>query len=417
MKTIPIEALTRILRAGAAAPRVVASGNFATPWELVRAVDQALPEYTLHVLNGQVGLPDREGVTLETCFVGPGMRRSPRLAYCPARLSAVPHLFRGPLLPDIVLLHVAPPHDGAVSLGIEVDILPAAIAAVRARGGLVIAQVNPRMPYTLGDSVLPVEAVDYAVEVDVPLPTVDKGAPDDDCQAIGQRLASRVADGATVQLGIGAVPDAAVPFLSSRRGLAIWSEMISDGTLALERAGALDAEVPVVASFMFGSQELYDWVDHNPRVHMTVTERTNEPALIARNRGMTSVNTGLEVDLHAQVNASRVRGRIHSGFGGQTDFIVGAMHAPGGQAIVALRSWHPTADVSTIVPEISGAITSFQPSMVITEQGEALLVGATEAEQARRLIDHAAHPDARAWLHDEAARLGISTTRGLVTQT
>ncbi len=126
--------------------------------------------------------------------------------------------------------------------------------------------------------------------------------------------------------------------------------MFSDGVLALDAAGALDPDHPLVTSFSFGSTDLYDWVDGNPRVRMMRTEKTNDPGLIAQQRQMTSVNTALEVDLFGQANASRINARIHSGFGGQTDFIVGALHSPGGQSFIALRSWHPKADVSTIVP-------------------------------------------------------------------
>ena len=169
-------------------------------------------------------------------------------------------------------------------------------------------------------------------------------------------------DGATLQAGIGAVPDATLLGLAGRRGLRVWTEMFSDSVLALERAGALDEETPITASFLFGSEELLEWVDSNERVRMTRTEVTNDPARIAQNRVMVSVNTALQVDLFGQANASRIQARIHSGFGGQTDFIVGALHSSAGQAVIALRSWHPKADVSTIVPLVDEPVTSFQMS-------------------------------------------------------
>jgi acyl-CoA hydrolase len=208
-------------------------------------------------------------------------------------------------------------------------------------------------------------------------------------------------------MGIGAVPDAAVAGLTGRRGLRIWTEMFSDGLLTLERSGALDPDQPVTASFCFGSAELYDHVDHNPRIRLLRTEKTNDPALIAANPVMTSINTALEVDLYGQVNAARVGGRIHSGYGGQTDFIVGALHSRGGQALMALRSWHPKADVSTVVPLLDEPVTSFQPSAIVTEQGFAPLFGRSEAQQARTLIEQAAHPDVRDELWEEAAALGL----------
>ena len=148
--------LDRLLAALPPRPRVVVSGNAATPWTLLRRVDAALETYVLHLLNPQAGVPDREGVTLETPFVGPGARRSPRLSYLPSRLSMVPLLYASRLPPDVVLLHTSLPHDGTVSMGTEVNVLPAAVEAARRRGGLVIAQVDPAMPYVYGDGVLPV---------------------------------------------------------------------------------------------------------------------------------------------------------------------------------------------------------------------------------------------------------------------
>jgi acyl-CoA hydrolase len=198
--------------------------------------------------------------------------------------------------------------------------------------------------------------------------------------------------------------------LTARRGLRVWTEMFSDSVLALERAGALDREVPVTASFLFGSPELLEWVDGNDRVEMRRTEVTNSPALIARNPGMTSVNTALQVDLFAQANASRINARIHSGFGGQTDFIVGAMHSQGGQAFIALRSWHPKADCSTIVPLVDEPVTSFQMTSVVTEQGAAEIYGNDQQEQARQLIENAAHPSVREELWEEAVELGLLRT-------
>lgn len=390
-----------------AEPRVVASGNFATPYAVLGDLDAGLERWRLCVLNAQPGVPDREGLVLETSFVGPGMRRSPRLRYVPSRLSMVPRLFHTAMRPDVVVVHASTPRKGLLSLGTEVNVMPAAIEAVRARGGVVIAQVNPRMPFTYGDALLPADSVDLLVEVDEPLPAHSAPSLDADSIAIGDAVAARVADGATLQAGIGAVPDAALRGLLDRRELAIWTEMFSDSVLALEQAGALSTRSPLMTSFVFGSAELYAWLDQNPRVQMMRTETANDPSRIAARPAMTSINTALQVDLFGQANASRIGARIHSGFGGQTDFIVGAMHSPGGQALMGLRSWHPKADVSTIVALVEEPVTSFQQSAVVTEHGTAELFGHDQAKQAAHLIEQAAHPDVREELWEDAAALGL----------
>jgi acyl-CoA hydrolase len=396
------------LRALPANPRIVVSGNHAVPWHLLGLLDEALDEYRLWALNAPAGMPDREGVTPETSFVGPGMRRHPRLSYVPSRLSMVPKLFDTRLPPDLVVLHTTPPRDGKISLGVEVNVLPGAIEAARRHGGLVIAQSNREMPWTYGDALLDVDQVDVLVEADGPMPHAPVSIVDEDSATIGRFVSERVTDGSTLQAGIGAVPDATMHGLTGRRGLRIWTEMFSDSVLALERAGALDREVPITASFLFGSPELLAWADRNHRVEMRRTEVTNDPALISRNPGMTSVNTALQVDLFAQANASRINARIHSGFGGQTDFIVGAMHSTGGQAFIALRSWHPKADCSTIVALVDEPVTSFQMTSVVTELGVAEIYGNDQREQARQLIEKAAHPSVREELWEEAEELGLA---------
>jgi acyl-CoA hydrolase len=387
-------------------PRVVVAGNFATPHRLLDIVDKVLPSYRLFSLNAQRGMPERDGVRHETPFVGPGVRSSGRLDYLPARLSLVPRLFATSHRPDVVLLQTTPARDGRVSLGIEVNILPAAVEQVRRRGGLVLAQINPQMPWTFGDSELSTEAIDLGVVVDEPLTGPEPPRGGDVQSSIGERVAALVVDGATLQLGIGAVPDATLAQLHKRTGLRIWSEMFSDGVLDLERAGALDPDERLVASFLFGSPELYAWVDNNPRVRMLRTEVSNDPGTIARHRHMTSINGALQVDLFGQANASWVDGRIYSGFGGQSDFVVGALHAAGGTAIVALPSWHPKADCSTIVASLDGPTTSFQHSWVVTDQGSASIWPGTSRDQARHLIS-VAHPSARDYLERAATERGL----------
>ncbi|SNT38188.1 Acyl-CoA hydrolase [Actinomadura meyerae] len=388
-------------------PRVVAGGNFATPRRALAVLDAAAAEYRLFMLNAQGEMPDREGVDLETPFVGAGMRGHARLRYFPSRLSLVPNLLKGSLPPDVVIVQTSTPRAGTVSLGIEVNILPAAVEAVRARGGLVIAQLNPRMPYAFGDAVMAVDEIDYAIESDEPLASPVPRPPGDTAREIGGRVAALVPERATLQLGIGAVPDAVLASLLGRRGLGVWSEMFSDGVLALEKAGALDPDTPITASFAFGGAELYDWADRNERVRMLRTEKTNDPSLIARRPRLVSVNSALQVDLYAQANASRVRGVVYSGFGGQTDFVVGALHSPGGRAVIALPSWHPRADVSTVIPRLAGPVTSFQHSFIVSEQGTATIWGEDSLSQAQQLVDRVAHPDARDGLREQGRELGF----------
>ena len=388
-------------------PRVVASGNFAAPKTLLKVLDANVAEFKLHMLNAHPGIPDREGVTFESAFVGPGMRRSPRLNYIPSRLSLVPILFRDHYVPDVVLIHTSSIRHDTVSLGTEVNILPAAIEAVRARGGLVIAQANEQMPYTYGDSQLYEHEIDYYLEVDEPLATKPEVKFTDETRNIGERIGSMIADGSTLQLGIGAIPDSVLGTLTGRKGMRIWTEMFSDGVLAMHKAGALDTEIPITASFVFGSQELYSWLNLNRQVRMFRTEKTNDPGQIARQARMTSINSALQIDLFDQANASYVRGQVYSGFGGSTDFIVGALHARGGASFMALQSWHPRANTSTIVPRLSEPATSFQHSFVVTEQGVADCFGHSALDQARNLIEKAAHPNAREALRAEATAMGL----------
>ena len=384
--------------------RVVMSGNFATPRRLLSLLDAALPSYRLFMLNAHPPLPDREGVIHETPFIGPGMRRAEgRLDYLPMRLSLVPQLFERSRPPDVVVVHTSVPVDGRVSLGIEVNILPAAIEYVREHGGVVVAQINPRMPYTYGDGEIDVDDIDLALEAEEELASPAVRPLSDTAALIGEQVAGLVDDGSTLQLGIGAVPDATLSALRGRRGLGLWSEMFSDGILALELGGALDQSRPLVASFLFGSSDLYGWVHRNPRVRMLRTETTNDPSMICRQPAMTSINTALQVDLFAQANASYVAGRVYSGFGGQSDFTVGAMHAKGGRAVIALPSWHTKTATSTVVPALTTPVTSFQHSAIISEHGRAYIFGRSQRAQRQLLIDQVAHPDARDELREAAA--------------
>jgi acyl-CoA hydrolase len=407
-QTIGVDQFARHVASGLPNPRVVVPGNFGTPWPIVDALSAKVERWTLHMLNAQKGVPVRERVTLESCFVGAGMRGAPTLSYVPCRLSMVPLLLTRRLVPDVVVLHTTTPRDNSVSMGIEVNIMPAAIEAAKASGGIVVAAMNPQMPFTFGDSVVPLEDIDYLVEIDQPLQSPGEVALDDASREIGDRIAVRVPDQATLQAGIGGIPNAALAGLMDRQGLRVWSEMFSDGILDLEKAGALDGEHPICASFLFGSPELYEWVDSNPRVRMIRTEKSNDPARIATQPSMVSINSALQVDLCDQANASRIKGHVYSGLGGQSDFVVGALHSPRGQALIALRSWHPKADCSTIVPMIAEPATSFLHTAVVTEHGTAEIWGAEQARLTRAMIENAADPRAREELWDAAGRLGLT---------
>ncbi len=407
MAHVTLEQLRDVFARLDSGSRVVASGNFATPGPLVKALDESLDSYLLHMLNAHGDLPDREGVLLETAFVGPAMRNRPGLRYVPCRLSMVPHLYSGPLPPDVVLLHTSTPRYGRVSLGLEVNVLPAAMEAARARGGIVVGMMNPRMPYLYGDAEMLTSHFDYLVEVEEPIYAVAPTEPDLVSRAIGTNIAELIQDNATLQLGIGAIPDAVLTQLKGHRGLTVWSETFSDGVLGLERAGTLNRDRPIIASFILGSDELYEWVHDNPRIRLLRTEKTNDPAVIARHPRMTSVNSAIQVDLYGQANASTIHNKIYSGFGGQTDFIVGAMHAPEGQAFIALKSWHHKSETSTIVDSLDARVTSFQQTAVATEQGVAHLWGRSQAEQAKELIDSAAHPEAKEDLTKAARKHGL----------
>lgn len=407
MRVINTEKLDSILGGLGPNPRIVCSGNFATPKFLLGEVDKLLPEYRLHILNAQEGIPDRPGVSYETAFVGPGMRHHESLEYIPARLSLVPELLRDHYHPDVVLLNTSTPRHDTVSLGIEVNVMPAAIESARERGGMVIAQANKYMPYTYGDAQIYEDEIDYLIEVDEPLNEHIPVVADEVSRSIGESIAARVLDNSTLQSGIGGVPDAVLESLTQRKGLRIWTEMFSDGVLDLHKVGALDPDRALTASFLFGSRELYDWVHLNTKVHMMRTEHTNNPGKIEKQAQMVSVNSALEVDLLDQANASRIKGRIYSGFGGQTDFIVGSLHSRGGQSFIALPSWHKKANVSTIVPMLSNPVTSFQHSAVATENGIADAFGRSQAQQALNIINYAAHPSVREELTKAAIDLGL----------
>ena len=401
------EAVARLGALEGDEPRVVIPGNAATPLALVHALGEALPRCRVFQLNSQFDFARYPNFVCETPFVGPGMRHDPNLDYLPVRLSLVPRVFDTVRPPDAVLLHTSTPRRGKVSLGIEVNILPAAVETVRARGGLVLAQANPHMPYTFGDAEIPLDAVDGLLEVDDPLPSPAARGSIEAAEAIGAQVARFAADGTTLQLGIGLIPDVAARMMARCRHLRVWSEMIGDGVLDLERAGALDPDSPVTTSFLVGSPGLYAWADGNERLRLLRTETVNDPARIASHPAMLSVNAAMQIDLFAQANASFVHEHIHSGFGGQPDFVSGALHSAGGHAVVALHAWHDKTDSSAVVPVLTNPVTSFQHSAVVSEHGCAELFGRSQHAQAQLIVDEVADPRARGGLAEAAGRLGL----------
>ncbi len=336
--------------------------------------------------------------------------------YTPVFLSEVPALFRsGRLRLDVALVSTTPPdRHGFCSLGISVDVVKAAVETAR----VVVAEVNPRMPRTHGGSFIPVEEIDFFVPGDAPVLELPPEEPDDASRRIGAFCASLVADGATLQLGIGAIPNAALRALAGKRDLGLHSEMVSDGIVDLIEAGVVTCRRKTlhpgkaVTSFCMGSRRLYDYVDDNPFFEFLPTEHVNDPAVIASNDRMVSINSALAVDLTGQVCADSIGPRFYSGIGGQVDFIRGAARSRGGRSIIAFRSTAKEGKVSRIAPllsEGSGVVTTRgDVDTVVTEHGIAELKGRTVRERALALVS-VAHPDFRPEL------LAAAKARRLVT--
>ncbi len=291
MRLISEQDLESALRAVAVEePRIVASGNHASPRVLLAALERTLERYRLFMLAAHGPLPDRDGVIFETPFVGPGMRTAAeRLDYLPMRLSLVPRLFATVRPPDVVLLHTSTPREGKVSLGIEVNILAAAVEHVRARGG------PGRRPAEPADAVH-LRRRGARRGRDRPRDRGGRRARLACRRRASTRTRSRSPSWSPVwsttarhcSWGSARFPTRPCARSRARRDLAIWSEMISDGVMELDRGGALRLSAPIVCSFLFGSPELYDWVDGNPRLRMTRTETTNDPSRIAAHPGMIS---------------------------------------------------------------------------------------------------------------------------------
>lgn len=337
-------------------------------------------------------------------FVGPNVRAAVeegQADYVPIFLSEVPNLFRSGVMPlDVALVHVSPPdRHGFCSLGVSVD---ATLAAVR-NARWVVAQVNPRMPRTHGDGLVHVSTIDLAVEVDDPIPEVPPAAPTAEARAIGLHCAALIEDGATLQMGIGAIPDAVLGALGDHRDLGIHTEMFSDGALDLIEKGIINGATKrshpgkVVASFVMGTRRLYDFVDDNPLVVLLDAAYVNDTSVIRRNPRATAINSAIEVDLTGQVCADSIGTRQFSGVGGQMDFMRGASLSPDGKPIIALPSTTSTGE-SRIVPFLkpgAGVVTTrAHVHYVVTEYGVADLYGRNLRQRARALIG-VAHPDHR----------------------
>lgn len=362
--------------------------------------------------------PEMEGSFRHNAlFIGPNVRsavQDGRADYTPIFLSDIPALFApgGPLPLDVALLHVSPPDAaGNCSLGVSVD---CALAAAR-NAKTVIALVNSSMPRT-GGHAFSLGAIDYAVEVDTPLPSPRQHPLTPECSAIGQNVAALVPDGATLQMGIGAVPDAVLEALGSHRNLGIHTEMFSDGVLPLIQSGVLNGAAKtrntglLISAFVMGSQRLYDFVDRNPSVELHPVDYTNNVDVIATHDNMVAINSALSVDLTGQVVADSIGPRFYSGIGGQVDFIRGAARSRGGVPIIALPSTAKGGTVSRIAAELpqgAGVVTTRgDVHWVVTEHGARNLHGRTIRDRARALID-IAHPDFRAELEERAGQLGF----------
>ncbi len=381
-------------------PRVVVGGNFGTPYALLDTWDKNASYYRLFAANAQPPFPDRAEFQLETVFVGPAMRGKEGLAYYPYRLGIVPQLFKDVLAPDVVLVQTSLIYDHKVSLGIEVNILPTVIREVHKRGGLVIGQVNRHMPYTLGDGEFEVEAFDYLIREDAELPSPPEHKADDAEIRIASYVSELIPNGAYLQGGIGPVVNEVMALLGSHHDLVGFSEMFGDWIMELSKAGALSITKMHRASFAFGSQEFYQWLDHNQDIEMRCTEYMNDPAVIAHHPRTVSINTAAQYDLYAQAQAMIIKGRVQSGFGGKPDYVEGALRSKDGIAIIAMRSWHPKANVSTIVPVIDGPATSFGHTYLVTEFGRARIAGET-LQQSRTNIANVSHPNVRDLLRQE----------------
>jgi len=331
--------------------------------------------------------------------------------YTPIFLSDIPRLFTSGQLPlDAALIQVSPPDErGRCSFGISVDIVKSAAANSK----LVIAQVNPQMPRTLGDSFIHVHDIDYLVPVDEPLIEVQWAPSTDVTRQIGEYVAALVEDGSTIELGIGRVPHAVLECLKNKKHLGIHTEMFTDAMVDLVESGVIDGSLKtvdrgqIVASFCLGSKRLYDYIDNNPKFAFHPTEYVNDPFVIGKQNKMVAVNVALEVDLTGQVCADSLGTKFYSGIGGQVDFNRGAARSDEGKAIIAMpstaRDGSASRVVSFLTPGAGVVTTRGDVQYVVTEYGVAYLHGKSVQERALALIS-IAHPKFREQLLKDAIK-------------
>lgn len=346
---------------------------------------------------------------LNALFVGAATREaiaSGRADFTPCSFAKVPWLFDGHLPIDVALISVTPPDRyGMCSLGVSVDY---ALSAIR-NAKLVIAQVNAQMPYTYGNSRVPVNQIDCFVEHSAPLPELQPRPVSQAEAQIGKYCASLIDDGATLQLGIGAIPDAVLTFLTEKKNLGIHSELLSDGVVDLIERGVINNTQKSlfpgksIATFLMGTQRLYSFVDHNPDFEMHPVDVVNDPAVISQNNNMISINSCIQVDLTGQVNSESVGQTQISGIGGQMSFVYGAINAKQGKSIIATTSTTADGRISKIVPVLDpgAVVTTIRTNVdyIITEYGIAKLPGLSLRQRAKALIE-IAHPKFRPGLVD-----------------
>ncbi|WP_424963405.1 acetyl-CoA hydrolase/transferase family protein [Ekhidna sp.] len=384
----------------------------AAPQALVKAMTARggeLRDVTIYQLHTEGEAPYcdeqyRDAFNVKALFVGSNVRAAindGRAEFIPSFLSEVPLMFRSGVLPvDVALIQVsAPDKHGYCSLGISVDASKAAVDVAKK----VIAQVNPKMPRTHGDGLLHISEFDAFVECEEDIPELKPHLLSDSEKLIGQHVAGIIEDGATLQMGIGAIPDAVLSCLGNHKDLGVHTEMFSDGVLPLLESGVINNKLKTrhpgvtVSGFMLGSRKLYDFVDDNPAVRMLDIQYVNDTAVIRKLPKMTSINSAIEIDLTGQVCADSIGTRIYSGVGGQMDFIRGASLSPGGKPIIALPSVTARNDTKIVPTLKSGAgvvTTRAHVHYVATEYGIADLYGKTLKERAKLMIE-ISHPDHR----------------------
>lgn len=342
--------------------------------------------------------------TIKTFFVGANMRdvvQNGNGSYIPIFLSEVPALFRKGTIPiDVALITVSPPDKhGYCSLGTSVDISLAAVQCAK----IVIAQINDQMPRIYGDGLIHISKISIQVEKSEPLPEVNYLGLTDETRAIGKNISALIEDGSTLQMGIGAIPNAVLSYLSGHKNLGIHSEMFSDGVLPLIEKGVINGARKkkhpgmIVSSFVIGSKKLYDFIDDNPMIQMLDFEYVNNVSVIQQNPKVVAINSAIEIDITGQVCADSIGSKIFSGVGGQMDFIRGASLSEGGKPIIALTSTtkNGTSKIVPFLKQGAGVVTTrAHVHYVVTEYGVANLHGKTIEERVELLIN-IAHPNHR----------------------